>query len=87
MMWKAPSAFVWQPLDARRHVVVEGPWFEAGRKTRRIASLFRVGLGPGVVGGRHVVCSARHFEYRERERAELGRVNGRKGNATCRKCP
>lgn len=46
---------------------------------RRTAGLFGVGLGPGVVGGRHVVCSARHFEYSNKNsRTEAG--SGSRGN-------
>lgn len=54
---------------------------------RRTAGLFGVGLGPGVVGGRHVVCSTRHFENNNnRERAELRRAVAAEARAELRQC-
>lgn len=47
-----PSAlffFVWQPPSAHRHVVVEGPYFEAGKTTNRHTLYLGLGLGLGLL--------------------------------------
>lgn len=69
-LWKLPSTFIVATTNLKtphRHAMVDdGSWFgSAGKPESRKTSLFGVGLGPGVVGGRNVVCSTRHIEYRE----------------------
>lgn len=66
-MVKAPSVFAHRPNIVNQLTVMS--WLgwrpENGAQKRQVASLFGVGLRPGVVGGRDVVSSSRHFGCRE----------------------